>query len=325
MSDGPDKGASRAVLATLRRLMAGERMTVRSLAVGGTFSADAARRYLTLLEEEVPGVVGDGHWRREWRYQAPPAVPADGDVGTALAIAAGILQSLKGSRIELSLRQLAIRVLVTTGGGPDEMQLRRMFYTKSKVLDPVGAAPDSVDKVVRAILDTRRLRVIYDTFDGELIDCVLEPYSLLFADEGVYLYGRRLDADGRVFDGHLQCNLERLRGVEMLGERFDYPPEAQYDPHRDFRYCFGTFLPRDRNEQPARVVLRFSDRWKHYLRRHRWHVTQSAPMRVPSNEGDLWEIELKVYLTQDLSRWVRSFGPEVSVVDPPELAALVGG
>lgn len=300
--------------------MEGERLTVSQIVAEGEFGDDSVRRHLAALQSEIPGVTHEGRRSQRWFYRAPGAASGDGFSVLSIAIASTVLSALRGSEIDERLRRLLARELTHTEGHHTPGDLSRMFFAKSRMINPLGLSPDTVDRLAQAIFEQRLLTVTYEHFDGDINVVRVEPYTLVFADEGLYLYGRCADSDDpKMIDTHRIFNVQRMRGVEMTRDRFPYPSRDEYDPERLFRYCVGVFLPPD--EQPMKIVLSFHPRWHSFLRSHRWHRSQTPP-RV-ALDGRI-HVTFTLYVTQDLVRWVRSLQPDVEILEPPRLAQWVG-
>jgi len=311
-------------LRLLRRLLAGEKITVEALVAEGPFSDDTVRRRLASLEGEFPGVIRDGKWRSCWRYVPLEEAPQARFALLAVRMAHTLLSALRGSEIDAQLARLAEHLFSrasTQNVTPHDIS--RMFFSKSRMINPLGISPDIVDRMAQAIFEQRRMFVTYQHFSGQVNDMEVEPYSLIFADQGMYLYGRCEDSnDPKHIDTRRPYNLERFRSVTLSREHFVYPPRDDYDPETLFGNCFGIFLPPDPMAEPVDVMLRFNARWHSFLKIHRWHKSQSVPLEAA--DGGVY-VQFRLHTTHDLVRWVRSLGKDVYVLEPLELRKWVEG
>ena len=197
----------------------------------------------------------------------------------------------------------------------------RMFYANTRLVQPLGIHPDVVDRVAQAIFECRQVRVRYEKFEGERIWAIIEPWSVLFSDSGVYIYGRCVDCERTDYiDRPRLFNLVRVEGIRALEQRFAYPLPEEYDPRHLFENSFDIFLPPSPEARPAEVVLRFSSGWSRYLMRHKLHLAQDPPRRL---EDGTIEVVLHLHVTYDLVRWVRGHGKEVEVMRPGLLVEWV--
>lgn len=316
-----ERSSIRHALELLRRLQSGERLTVATIVAEGPFGEDAVRRHLATLEQSGVGVHHEGVWGQEWYYRSPDAEPSDDFTVLSLAVASTILSSLRGSELDDRLRRLVSRELVRADTRHTPGDLSRMFFAKSRMINPLGLSPDTVDRIAKGIFEQRVVKVTYEHFDGETNRITIHPYTLVFSDEGLYLYAHCVESDKTsMIDTERLLNVERVRGITLSRERFTYPPRELYDPERSFRDCIGVFLPAGTDQPPQKVVLQFNPRWHQFLMSHRWHPSQSHP-RVASDRKVI--VTFTLHLTQDLVRWVRSLGSDLEVLEPPRLARWI--
>lgn len=305
------------VLGLLRALMDGATLTAPDVARRSPFQEPAIRRHLTLLAATFREVVAVPETRpRAYRFVWPREQASDGGTAMALAIARSAMVALRGSALDQKLASLLEDHLRRTPQAPGH-DLSRAWYVRSRLLRAPGVDPDAVDVLAVAILEQRQVTVEYQHFSGKASRDRLEPLTLIPAEEGLYCYARCVDSNR---DEHLDTlrlyNVVRLKRVRKTTEPFTYPPSDVYDPARVFRHCFGIFLPDEEDARPARVVLRFAPQWQAWFTYHRIHDTQIGPTTDP----DGWlRVELELYVTLDLVRWLRGLGREVEIAAPSDL------
>jgi predicted DNA-binding transcriptional regulator YafY len=187
----------------------------------------------------------------------------------------------------------------------------RMFVPRTRLVRPTGVDVDAVDRVATAIAELRRVAFEYVTFAGDECEVELEPWSVVFSDEGVYVLGMCVDGPDTQLQQRRLYNIARMTNLRILETAFVYPLPAEYDPDELFEHSFGVFLPPD-DEQPAAIILRFATRWGAYLEHHKLHSSQ-FDCQV-TEDGP--EVCLRLYVTYDLVCWIRGLGEEVEVVQP---------
>ena len=179
-----------------------------------------------------------------------------------------------------------------------------------------------VDAVAQAIYKQRALRFEYTQFSGDSFPVVVEPWTLLMADEGLYLYGRCIECDPK--SHHVETRrvyrVSRITAARITKDSFVYPVRAEYDPVRLFEHSWGLMIPDDEAGQPPTVRLEFSSEWATYLRDQKLHPTQGPVEKA--DDGSL-VVSMKVHITYDLVRWVRGHGNDVQVLSPENLAGWV--
>jgi len=167
-----------------------------------------------------------------------------------------------------------------------------------------GAFRETLDRVNRAIVDCRRLRIDYFTMSRKRRSRRdIAPYRLWFFDGTFYLiaycYRRR---DVRVFA------VDRIRSVEMREDTFQRPAEGVLD--RFMETSFGVF-----QGAKTRVKIRFSPDVAGYIREKTWHATQT--LTTLKNGALLFEAE--VAGTEGIKHWVLQWGAHAEVLAPAAL------
>lgn len=283
---------------------------------------ETVRRHLARLQRHGTGVTATGKYNGEWKFVWPHEAAVEPVGLLALRLAHTLLASVRGSRIGSAFQRIVEdhdrRTPPTGFKAPD---VSRMFIAKSRMLNPLGVVPARLDELAEAIFNRSEVRLTYMSFDKPSEERVVEPYSLVFADEGIYLYcGRPGRPD---FQRSLRLyNVVRITSIVPTGRTFQYPPADVYNPERDFRHCFGIFLGDDPTAPPVEVVVEFAPRWRAYLTAQKWHREQSDPELTP----DGWcRVRFRLHITHDLRTWLRGLGDEVRVIEPPELAQQVRG
>ena len=105
----------------------------------------------------------------------------------------------------------------------------------------------------------------------------------------------------------------RIKAVKPTGERF--PPPQRFSVEEQLRDSFGVHSAQGEYE----VVLRFNARAADYVREKKWHDSQR--LRELKN-GEL-EMKLRLSSLAEVERWVLSWGGDVVVLRPPELALAI--
>jgi len=151
----------------------------------------------------------------------------------------------------------------------------------------------------------RALRMTYYTATrDETTERVVDPMRVLVVSGKTYLeaWCRRAEAV-RLF------RIDRIDAYTELDEPAAPPPQAQPTDVRD-----GVFRPTP--DLPL-VRLRVG-------RPARW-ITEYYPCEEVRREGDQWLVSLRVADLGWARRLVLGLGPDVTVVAPAELVAVVGG
>jgi proteasome accessory factor B len=199
-----------------------------------------------------------------------------------------------------------------------EARLKRKDFLAAKNLDrkihDTNEAPhiysdriEHVNEIITALLREDLLRVTHGSVSKNQRSFELEPYTLLVYKKGLYLVGK-----SRFHQGIRTFSLDEFGEVEwMKGQRFDYPDS--YHPSQIGEGAFGLIGgPR------TRVRIFFSQKVGRFVRRRRWHPTQS----IRNVEGGI-ELLLDVSGTTELSSWILGFGDQAEVLEPESLREAV--
>ncbi|WP_207002109.1 helix-turn-helix transcriptional regulator [Trinickia mobilis] len=165
--------------------------------------------------------------------------------------------------------------------------------------------PEVFAAVSQALFHERKLHVQYrkrgDESDSERI---LLPLGLVEVGGLVYLVG---GTEGKR-DPTLY-RLDRMAAAVLQDESFTYPRTFSLDDYVKHQRQFD-FFP---NGQ-IRLRLRFRDGAGDHLLESRLSDDQKV-----ERTGDVLEVTGTVMLSQRLRWWIRSFGPQVEVIEPSEL------
>jgi len=148
------------------------------------------------------------------------------------------------------------------------------------------------------------VRIHYQDGHGELTERNVEPAGLLFYSGRWHLVGWcRLRQDQRDF------RTDRIEKLDVLGERFEPRSEFRAD---DYLKCKLS------DDAKHEVVVRFPH-WVMDKVRRDWLAGVLA--EVP--DGDGVTATLMTTSLDWMARWLLAYGPEVTILSPPELRAKV--
>lgn len=103
--------------------------------------------------------------------------------------------------------------------------------------------------------------------------------------------------------------LERLERAQMLDEGYDIP--SDFDPQVYLASSWGIM----RGEKETEVVLQFSPAVDSRVKESMWHPSQA----VDDLENGGCLLTLRVTEVREMVPWIRSWGPDVEVLEPPAL------
>jgi len=158
----------------------------------------------------------------------------------------------------------------------------------------------------------RKVRLWYRSpRSGEVHPRDFAPYFIEAAGAGYSAYVIGFDDSAQAMR---TFKLNRLDRAQMLDEAYTLPPD--FDPQAYLASAWGIMT----GDSVVKVVLEFSAKVASLVKERRWHASQE----IDELEGGGLLLTLKVSEPREMLPWIRSWGGEVEVLEPPELRAEVG-
>jgi predicted DNA-binding transcriptional regulator YafY len=221
----------------------------------------------------------------------------------ALRLARALLRFAGGTVLEQLLDDACERLEAVAR--PEDRErlagLERKFYAIPFVEKHYRHLDDTVDRILRGLIEQRRLRIDYDGTRGAGRVHAFDPYTLAVYRGGLYLIGR-----SDRYEKIIYLAVERIRSIELGQERFEYP--ARYSPHRHHRGVFGII-----GGEETRVELLLRDpETTALLRARRLNLGE----RFHPRKDGMALLTMRVGGIDELTNWVLGFGPHVQVLRP---------
>ncbi len=200
---------------------------------------------------------------------------------------------------------LKIRSVLPRDRQDDLERLRKATAIYGTPKLPSGIDQRTLLPIQQAVVSRRVLRMTYRGKARTEDTCRdVEPLGVTFHGGAWYLVAWcRLRKDLRYF------KLERVRGLEVLHERFEARPDFSLQA-----YLAKALAP----EQTIPAKVWFAAGAMERVRRE----SHTAVVGEKPARGGV-EVELQTYSIEWLARWVLSFGTEAEALAPPELRRLV--
>lgn len=217
-----------------------------------------------------------------------------------------VLTFLEGTVLKEGVEDLWERIERTL---PHAQRLRltnvtRQFHAAPFMAKDYRDCDEILDGVVRCLLDQRRIRVQYLKIDGTERTHEVDPYTLVAYRGGLYVIGH-----SRTSRHVLWLAVERMRSLERLPERFEYP--KGYTPTKYTDGVFGII------EGPATYVelLLVNAETASLLSSRQISPTQKFRRRRDGTTV----LSMTVKGTAELASWILSLSPFVKVLRPTSL------
>jgi predicted DNA-binding transcriptional regulator YafY len=186
--------------------------------------------------------------------------------------------------------------------------LKRKFYAIPFAEKHYRHLDDTIDRILRGLVEQRQLRIDYGGTRGVGRVHVFDPYTLAVYRGGLYLIGRS-DRHEKI----IYLAVERILSVELGSEHFDYP--ARYSPRRHHRRVFGII----EGEETRVELLLMDSETAALLRARRLGLDERFH---PRKDGTTL-VSMRVRGIDELANWVLGFGPHVKVLRPAALRERV--
>lgn len=186
----------------------------------------------------------------------------------------------------------------------------RLHQTAGGASDYAGKG-ELVDCLLQAIEERKTAIGYYRSLRAtESVEYELHPYGLVWHSGALYLV-----AYSRDHDAVRHFKVDRFERVEPGGFPFAMPADFRLATH--LADSFGVF----RGDGDVRVRLRFATGGPaRYVAEGRWHSSQ---VLTPQKDGSLLA-EFRLSTTEEIKRWVLSFGAGAEVLEPEELRRELG-
>ena len=216
--------------------------------------------------------------------------------------AISVLEDFEGE----PLYDWARTLLMQVGGG--------MFDEESSSVVSFQSNPDLkglnlFGKLLQAILGKRTLKIIYTPFGKDSYSERVYPYHLKQFNDRWYLIAQ---AVGYETLGHYA--LDRIDSFEEISLPYK-EPEVDFNEY--FDDIIGVTVPE--RYEPVDVILRVWNNRFNYIKTKPLHLSQ----RIISEEDGYTKISINVKINFELISLILSFGPDVEVIAPTSLRAMI--
>ena len=177
-------------------------------------------------------------------------------------------------------------------------------------VENIPSARDFLAPIIRALKENKLISFCYAGFNRVLPDkdILFEPYFLKLFRQRWYIFGRKVDS--KEFRTYA---LDRISSLNITDRSFKMPDDIE--PSDFFGDLFGITSSRG---PVHHVVLEAKPITAKYLRALPLHRSQREDL---FSDRSLFHLDLK--LTPDFLRELMSLGPDIKVLEPKELKAML--
>jgi proteasome accessory factor B len=286
--------------------------TVSELAQEAGVSIKTIRRDLETFQaagfplREVVGEFGRKTWRLE-SVKPPAELTFTWDEAAALYLGRRLLEPLMGTMFWQAARQAFRKIRAVLEPVPLDYldKFAAMFCQTMIGTHDYSKKADLVDVLMLGIEDRRAVALTYQALRAtEPVTYTVYPYGLAYHRGALYLVGRP-----RRHDDICHWKVDRIEAAELKDQRFELPDD--FDLQRHLSKSFGVY----HGDEAVCVKVRFLPAVARYVEEATWHPSQKLSKQ---RDGSLIA-EFTVDGTEEIQRWIMSFGKYAHVVEPPEL------
>ncbi len=177
-------------------------------------------------------------------------------------------------------------------------------------IEDVPSAREFLATVIDALKEFKQIKFTYQPYSrtNATPDIVIEPYFLKIFRQRWYITGLNIKEDKVK-----TYALDRMKDVVVLQETFVIP--ENFDAESYTKYSFGIIFSQG---EIKNVSIKTDSRQAKYLRALPLHQSQQEMIH------DTYSIfNYRLRITPDFVQELLSHGPSITVLDPPELKAMV--
>ena len=164
-------------------------------------------------------------------------------------------------------------------------------------------------KLLQAILTKRTLKMVYTPFGKDSYTERVYPYHLKQFNDRWYLIAQAVG-----YDTYGHYALDRIESFEEISLPYK---ESEVNFNEYFDDVIGVTVPE--RYEPVDVILRVWSNRFNYIKTKPLHLSQ----RIISEEDGYTKISINVKINKELISLLLSFGPDVEVIAPASLRAMI--
>lgn len=257
------------------------------------------------LESRV--VSGRKHW-----FRPDHPTPSEEDISTAAAldVAVRAMMPFRGTYLYESLVELQADHRDRLR---DHVDIADRRARSLATLDPRRVLSPTKAEFLKGLLDAvreRRVCIIeYGALNGSVTSYDIEPWSIVWVRQSLFLLARRIDVDER-----RTFELDGIRRLETTSTDFTPPTNEELDADAAYFHAIGSYTDYG---TPNAVHLRIGGLHAVELARRVVHHSQ----QVSAPDGDGWvDVRFRVVLCPEFLSFVLGMLPHVRVISPKKLA-----
>ena len=260
--------------------------------------------------EETVGEFGRKTWHLESGKDGPGLAFAF-DEAIALYLGRRFLEPLAGT-VFWEAAQRAFKKIRTTLG-PDALkyidQFSTVFHQTMVGAGDYTKKAELIDELMVGIEDRKAVFITYQSLRAtESVTYDIYPYGLVYHRGALYLVGRSPQ-----HEEICHWKVSRIEAAKQTPIHFQRPDD--FDLAQHFAKSFGVF----HGDGAVTIKVRFAPAVARYVSESNWHESQKLTSQ--KDGGVVAEFDLSD--TEEIKRWIMSFGKHAVVLEPESLKAEI--
>lgn len=225
-----------------------------------------------------------------------------------LEIAIGILEQFRSLPVIEQFEDAILKIAASLKQNREVLEHKGLIRF-SRATHYKGAS--HIPAIVDAIKNLDVIRISYQSFDrNEPKEHWVEPYHVREYQSRFYLVGKSQKAKGGTL---LTFALDRILDLWPTDKKFD---AKNFDDASYFQHAIGVTVPQG---EPEKVILSFTPHQGKYIKTQAIHPSQ----QVESDTAEECRISINVVINHELTMLLLSYGANVKVVQPAQLAEKI--
>ena len=248
--------------------------------------------------------------RKKWRIDQAknqPGLSFAYDEAIALYLGRRFLEPLAGTVFWEAAHRAFRKIRASLGNDALKYvdQFAAIFHQTMVGTSDYSEKAAMIDDLMVAIEDRRAVFITYQSLRAtESVTYDIYPYGLTYHRGSLYLVGHAPQ-----HDAIRHWKVDRIEEVKLEELRFNQPEDFNLAEH--FAKSFGVF----HGEGNVHIVVSFLPSVARYVQESIWHTSQK--LTKEKDGGVLAEFDLGD--TEEIMRWIMSFGKNAVVIQPEEL------
>jgi proteasome accessory factor B len=254
--------------------------------------------------EEVVGEFG----RKKWHIDAGKAEPGLNfayDEAIALYLGRRFLEPLAGTVFWEAAQRAFKKIRATLGVEALKYidQFGTMFHQTMVGATDYTKKAELIDELMVGIEDRKAVFITYQSLQAtEPVTYDIYPYGLVYHRGALYLVGRSPQRNEIC-----HWKVSRIEAAEVTQVPFQRPKDFNLQQH--LAKSFGVY----HGDGNVKIVVRFAPSVARYVCESNWHESQ----KLTSQKDGSLVAEFQLSDTEEIKRWIMSFG-QYAVVQEPE-------